>query len=404
MEAPIGTWQEPPDAQGIVNRELLFYGGYPVGYHNVESEHKALAFQAAGMDVVYTTGVGLRDPRLSSLGKAGRLLSAKLARSGGQEAPASGALHEVPLVVSPPRAVRPMPALNARWLERQLRRSLRQPEEAVFWIRYPSPELVVALERLSPLVTVYECLDAMHESPGTVGRWRERFDTAERALAARADVVVVPQDGLAARFRAWGANVRVLPHGVDLFPSTHAPRPGREADAVLGFVGTLDYRLDLEILRTIALARPDWTLRLHGPLSEGFDRERLQDLDNVSVEGPVPYEELGATLSSFDAGILPYFDDPFYRGMSPVKNLELLAVGTPIVARPSPALEPFADFVRFASSPEAFVNELDAALATDSLEQVQARRRRAGEQTWTQHHATLVELVNRLAAANGAPP
>ncbi len=353
------------------------------------------------MRVVYTTGVGLRDPRLSSLSKGAGLVGAKLRGRGERpEARSARTLHEIPLLVSPPRARRPMPEVNARWLERQLRRHVSRPEEAIFWIRYPSPELAMALDRLSPLVTVYECLDAMHESPGTVGRWRERFDVAEHALVVRSDVVIVPQAGLAGRFQSWGADVRVVPHGVDLFSSSHVPRTGREEDAVVGFVGTLDYRLDIDMLERIARARPRWTLRLHGPRAEGFDPKSLHDLDNVKIGPVVPYADLGTTLSSFDAGMLPYCDDAFYRGMSPVKNLEFLAAGLPVVARPSPALEPFADLVRFASSPETFVTQLEVAIATDSKEQAQVRRRRAGQQTWPQHHATLVDLVQGLLERN----
>lgn len=383
-----------------MRRELLLYSGYPLGYHNVECERKALAFQAAGMRVVYTTGVGLRDPRPSSLRKAAGILAAKVSsESRSKQQSDANVLHETSLVVSPPRAVHPMPIINARWLERQLRQHLHPPEEAIFWIRYPTPELVTALPRLSPLFTVYECLDAMHESPGMVGHWQERFIASEKLLATRADLVIVPQEGLAERFRSLGANVRVVPHGVDLFPTIHAPRIGREDDAVVGFVGTLDFRLDLEILREIALSRPSWTLRLHGPISEGFEPNQLRELRNVVIGPRVPYHELGATLSSFDAGILPYIDHPFYRGMSPVKNLEFLAVGLPVVARPSPALEPFGELVRFATSPKMFVRELDAALANDSPDKVRVRRRRVENQTWEEHHTTLVSLIRDLASA-----
>lgn len=380
------------------SREMLFYGGYPLGFHNVESERKALAFQAAGMRVAYTAGVGLRDPRPSNVAKAGRVLKAKLGGSR-RRAPATRAipLTEFPLVVLPPRAAPPMEAMNVRWMERQIRRQLPEPHRAVFWVRYPSPELVAALPLLAPLVVIYECLDAMHESPGTVGRWRRRFEIAERALASRADMVIVPHEGLAERFRGWGADVRVIPHGVDPIRVPRVPRARRNVDATIGFVGTLDFRLDLDIIREIALQRPHWTVRLHGPISEGFDVAALQDLPNIVIGPAVPYEELGAMLCTFDAGVLPYRDDAFYRGMSPVKNLELMAAGVPAVARPSPAVAPHVPLVRVAETPRSFVDQLDAALVEDSLELVATRRRRVEDQTWIAHHAALVELVRSLA-------
>lgn len=385
-------------------REMLFYGGYPLGFHNVESERKALAFQAAGMQVEYTAGVGLRDPRVSSLSQVGGLLQAKLGHSGRQAiVDDSSSLSEFPLVVLPPRAAPLLEAMNVRWIARQIRRQLLEPHAAVFWVRYPSPEFVAAIPSLAPLVVIYECLDAMHETPGTVGRWGDRFETAERALATRADVVIVPQEGLAERFRAWGAEVVVIPHGVDPIHVPRVPRVDRDGAATIGYVGTLDYRLDLDIVREIAVRRPHWRVRLHGPISEGFDIAALRDFPNVTIGAPVPYEELGAMLCTFDAGILPYHDDAFYRGMSPVKNLELMAAGVPTVARPSPAVEPYVPLVRVAETPRSFVDELDAALADDSPELVGMRRRRVENQTWAAHHATLVELVTGLALRRSSP-
>jgi glycosyltransferase involved in cell wall biosynthesis len=177
------------------------------------------------------------------------------------------------------------------------------------------------------------------------------------------------------------------------------PRP-REGTVVVGFVGTLDRRIDMEIIRAVATAEPSWLIRLIGPVAEGFDQRLLADLRNVRIEPQIPYERLGEVLADFDLGLMPYFDHPMYRGMSPIKNLELLAAGVPAVARPAPALEPYRDIVRMADSPAEFVAQLREALASDTSQEASRRRTRAEEQTWDRVHAELIALVSELQARN----
>jgi glycosyltransferase involved in cell wall biosynthesis len=388
-------------------RDLLFYGGFPLGYHNPVGERKALAFQTAGYRVHYTQGVGIRDPQFSRLTKVVAFARARAGRSRAPMSAYGGAgLMLRPLLVLPPRRVRVVRRFNDAWLERQMRRFLPDPAATVVWVRFPSPEFVDLLPRLNARIVVYECADAMHLTPGTEqGPWKAIFDRAERDLVARADAVVVHTPTLAERFEGWGASVRLVPHGVDLFPMSERPRRRGAGPVVAGFVGTLDRRVDSEIIRAIAKAEPTWRIRLIGPVGVGFDRVSLRDLQNVSIEPAVPYQQLGEVLASFDLGLMPYFDHPMYRGMSPVKNLELLAAGVPAVARPTPALEPYRDVVRMATSPDEFVAQLREALANDSPVQAQRRRARAEGWTWDKVHAALIALLQELedrAASTGA--
>jgi glycosyltransferase involved in cell wall biosynthesis len=267
-------------------------------------------------------------------------------------------------------------------------------EDAVAWVRWPTPELVDFLVRRPPAAVVYECVDAYHHTPGITGRWAAVHEQAERALVARAGAVVVPGEVLAERFRSWGAEVRVLPHGVELFPQrasrTRSDRP------VIGFVGTLDYRIDVEVVRHIARSRPDWRLRFIGPVQEGFSPIAFADLANVTVEPPVPNGRLGEVLAGFSAGLMPYRSSPVYRAMTPVKTLELLAAGLPAVARPSPALEPYGDQLYLATTPEAFVTQLERALVEDSPERARRRRDTADANTWEHRLVEVRAIVAEL--------
>ena len=372
---------------------MLFYSAWPLGFHNPEGERKARAFAESGYAVTYVAGLGIRNPRLRSIGKLRDRATRKLARGtryvGGQ----SG-IRTAAIAVLPPRQLGVLRRVNVAWVERQLRNAMPDLSEGVAWVRWPTPEVVEALVRLRPGVLVYECVDAYDHTPGITGTWAARFHRAEAALASAADEVVVPGAALAQRFRALGASVHVVPHGVEAFAWQLPCRRDDEA-ATAGFVGTLDYRLDLDVIREVARQRPGLRLRLIGPVQEGFDPRALADLTNVTVEPPIAHERLGETLASFDVGIMPYADHPVFEYMTPVKTLELMAAGKPAVTRASRALLPYEDLLYFADTPAEFVEQLDRAVAENTPERARERRAMAERNSWEARLGELRTIIQQ---------
>jgi glycosyltransferase involved in cell wall biosynthesis len=382
-------------------RPLLFYSAWPLDYHNLEAARKARGFAAGGYDTVYVAGIGIRNPRPATLAKAVDRVARKVRRVPDALGDGDGGLRTASLVVVPPRQVGLVRQLNAAWVRRQLVSAVGGPGSVV-WARWPTPELIDALDALDPAAVIYECVDAYHHTPGIVGPWAPRFAAAEAALVERADVVVVPGDHLAERFGARGTDVRVITHGVDLEVFPYAPpRPRTGPEAVVGFVGTLDYKIDIAFLRHAAERHPEWRIRLIGPIQEGFDPGALADLGNVSVEPAIPYAEVGGAIASFDASMMPYFDAPTYRSSVPLKNFEIMAVGRPAAGRPTRALEAYRDLVYLADTPEAFVAGLERALAEDSATRARARRSVAEHNTWAAKIDEMLILLESLQAGPG---
>ena len=377
---------------------MLFYSAWPLDYHNQEAARKAQGLADGGYDVVYIAGVGTRNPGLSNIPKLVDRVSRKLRSPVARTGPVAG-LRCASVLVLPPRQLDVVGRWNTSWLGRQLERAIPEWNEAVAWVRWPTPELVQFLQRRPPAAVIYDCVDPHHRSPGLTGRWAGPHEQAERALVAQAGAVLVPGEVLAERFRAWGAaNVRVLPHGVDLFPWSPRHPSSR---VVVGFVGTLDYRIDIRPVRRIAEAHPGWSVRLVGPVQEGFTPKSFTDLPNVSVEPPVSYKDLGATLRQFDVGLMPYVESRHYY---PVKNLELMAAGRAAVAAPSPALQPYANLLYFARSPEEFVRQTERALEEDSPELAARRRTVAEANTWDMRIEEIRELVDQVLSRAGTRP
>jgi glycosyltransferase involved in cell wall biosynthesis len=404
----------------IMGRPILFYSAWPLGYHNLEAERKAQTLAQAGYSVTYVAGVGIRNPSVSNLPKLfDRTTRALLARWPGADRKTHGSppprsdpsddsedlgsptarnsqtLREGAVAVAPPRQYEAMRRLNSAWLTRQLRRQVSPWDEALAWIRWPTPELVDALPRLRPARVLYEAVDAYEATPGIVGPWVAILARYERRLVELADVVVVPGERLAERYRSWGATVRVIPHGVDL-GHWSGRSPTASEPVVVGFVGTLDSRLDIDVLRAIAGAHPEWRVRLIGPMQDGFSAGALADLANVTIEPPVAADTVPLVLGGFDLGVMPYLDHPNTTHMTPVKNLEYMAAGVPAVARRVPALEPYGELLYFASSPDEFVREAERALAEQSAERIAARRALAEGHGWPRRLDEVTALADEL--------
>src|SRR5512132_3603441 len=97
-------------------------------------------------------------------------------------------------------------------------------------------------------------------------------------------------------------------------------------------------RIDLAMLD--AVASSGVSLLLVGPRQATFEiakLDRLLSLPNVQWVGPKEFQELPSYLRVIDVGLTPYTQSDFNRASFPLKTLEYLAAGRPVVASDLPA-------------------------------------------------------------------
>jgi glycosyltransferase involved in cell wall biosynthesis len=129
-------------------------------------------------------------------------------------------------------------------------------------------------------------------------------------------------------------------------------RPPRSRKFTLLYHGTVGSRHGLDIaVHAVALAREDvedLELRIIGD-GDYFERvRRLVDelgvQDNVVLEQQFfPIEQLLPVIEQAGVGIVPILDDPFTRFMLPVKLLEYVAVGVPVIASQTDTIRAYFD-------------------------------------------------------------
>jgi hypothetical protein len=251
-------------------------------------------------------------------------------------------------------------------LHRQLVARYPRWREAVAHVRTPDPDLVDLLRRHRPALVVYEVGLDETRRPG------DRLDQAERVLLGVAGLVVTGDEEVADRLRGRGVDPVMVPPMVTLGTwreaRTHRPDP------LVGFVGPLDERFDTEVLRTVALARPDWRIQLTGPMADRFPASLVAGIPNVSVIPALEPSAVAERNAELDVGVIavaPGRTDPAVTR----EVLELLGAGTPVVANRMPSIVEIRPLLRLASTGEEFLDAIEHVVAEDHRHRAEARRR-----------------------------
>jgi len=270
----------------------------------------------------------------------------------------------------------------------------------VAWLTTPMALPLVGT--LAPRAVVYDCMDDLATRPGAP----RALPAREAALMEVADVVIAAGPSLYQSRRALHSNVHCVPNAVD---ATHfAPPAARASGSIeavsaralhaaipgprLGWFGTIDERIDLDLLASMADARPDWHLVMAGAVS-GIDPASLPRRPNIHWTGPQTAAILPHLLAHWDACLLPLKCDEAARGASPHQVLEYLAGQKPVVSTPVHDVAAlYGHIVRLAGDTSAFVEACRSALC----ERGPLRRQRRIDALIAVHSCTWDRAVERI--------
>lgn len=232
------------------------------------------------------------------------------------------------------------------------------------------------------------------------------LDRYERKVAAAATHVVAANPIVADNWRNRGLDPLLIPFGVDAAAYARIERATWPSDVglpapVVGFVGSINERTDLRLLE--AIADRGRSLLLVGPKSPRFEPRRFDALlrrRHVRWVGLKPAQALPAYLRVMDVGIVPYRDSRFNRGSFPLKTLEYLAAGRPVVATDLPGIRSLATDLICIAQPASFADAVDRQLALPRTAGLLARRQAfAASHSWANRAADILELITGGLAA-----
>ncbi|ONG54004.1 hypothetical protein BKE38_11045 [Pseudoroseomonas deserti] len=213
-----------------------------------------------------------------------------------------------------------------------------------------------------------------------------RAAEAEQAYAAglaSADLAFANCAAVAEAFAAVSpAPIHVVPNACEFYAEAGG-RP-RELEGiegpVIGYVGNLRARIDIELLDSILAQRPGWTFVLIGSAHNTTEILRLRRHPNLLLLGPKVYEEALTYMRRFDVAIMPHLRNAVSDRMNPLKLYVYVALGIPVVSSDVANIDELRGRIAVAGDRADFLHQLDAAIARRGF--VGPSRPPAAEELW----------------------
>ena len=162
---------------------------------------------------------------------------------------------------------------------------------------------------------------------------------------------------------------------------------------IIGYTGFLTtMRLDISLIRRVAIDHPEWSIVLVGPEDDEFRGSDLHSLDNVFFLGTMDQSRLPSFVKYFDVCINPQIVNELTIGNYPRKIDEYLAMGKPVVATETKTMEAFTDYVYLASTHEDFQFGIGEALENNTAELERKRALFAQTHSWKNSVDTIYEV------------
>jgi len=284
------------------------------------------------------------------------------------------------------------------WLTVKLLLTRLKLKRPIFWTYSPASFSLIG--RLHEKLVVYHCVDELSATPRIPGSILEM----EEELLKKANLVFTTSKSLYEKKKVFNQYTYYLPNvaDVDHFMTTSGNLPLPEEivnikHPIIGFIGTIvGYKLDLELIKYIALTHPDWSVVLIGEVAAGDSKQEIDELKsmaNIFMLGAKRYEVLPRYIKVFDVCILPNKINEYTQNMFPMKFFEYLATGKPIVMSELSALKEYSEICYLAKDKEEFVRYIECSLRENDAQLSQRRIEIAKKNTWEVRIETISRLI-----------
>ncbi len=239
-------------------------------------------------------------------------------------------------------------------------------------------------ELLKPQISIYYSRDFLL----TVDYWKLHGTKMEPQLIAKSDLCVANSVYLANYCKQYNPKSCYIGQGCDIddFANFKGNVPDELAQIkkpVIGYVGALQsIRLDIELLKYIALQKPEYNIVLVGPEDNEFKASDLHGIKNIHFLGAKPADTMPAYIKGFDVCLNPQIVNQVTIGNYPRKIDEYLAMGKPVVATLTEGMSVFKDHTYLCDSHDDYLVNIEKALHDNSAEVQNDRLTFAAAHTW----------------------
>ena len=287
---------------------------------------------------------------------------------------------------------------NGWLLRRSATKALKQlgmTDKLINFVAFNQAMGVTTGRRFNEHVLIYHCYD---EIRGATIWIRKHGINLEKRLLKMVDGVIVTSQGLYDSKRGQCKTCFMVKNAANFNLFSQGFNPSISPEKVVGYVGTIDERLDYDLLQYLLTQLPDVKFMFVGRINTQSGSTVLHNYANALFAGAKKPDELPACLQTFSAGIIPFIKDDFTRGIYPMKINEYLAAGLPVISTDFSDLSDFDGVIQTTGDKETFLRALRADLATDTPEKRKSRQATALQNTWAVRAEELSDAIELIEA------
>lgn len=267
-------------------------------------------------------------------------------------------------------------------------------KKVIFWLYHP---LLLDHIPKEKGILVFDAVDDLREH-SSFSSCREEILNHYRRIKEEAHLILTVSKGLEEYFSREKGWVYCIKNGVpeDFFVKKYKPLEELKGldPPIIGYVGVMEGRFDVELIKMVAHSIVEGTVLLAGPIWEGM--EELKNEERITFLGFRPYKQVPSIIQSFQVALIPHLVNPLTESMDPIKLYEYLAVGCSVVSTRVAGVEEFEDVIEIADSREEFVIAVKRVLKEPGLSSV--RREAAKGHTWKKRILEIQRLLMRRVA------
>ncbi|WP_082465997.1 glycosyltransferase family 4 protein [Sphingomonas sp. Leaf38] len=250
-------------------------------------------------------------------------------------------------------------------------------QSPVLWVCPVVFDFAMFKSVVQPGYIIADLIDDQRRFPGRETH-RLRVAQAYDEVLSEANLAIANCESLRHGFATSRNDIKVIPNGAETFDLkefravpediSHLPRP------ILGYVGNLRDRVDLDLIGKVADAFPDGSVVLIGSAHDRPDVIELGRRPNVHVLGVKPYSEVADYIRTFNVALVPHLRNELSDSMNPLKLYVYFALNVPIVTTDVANIGDISPHAIIASDHQSFIRAISRILGGSEVLPSQLQR------------------------------
>ena len=247
---------------------------------------------------------------------------------------------------------------------------------------------------------IYDCMDELSLFRGAAPELIHQ----EKFLLSEADIVFTGGKSLYESKSKVHHNVYCFPSSVErehfekALDDVEIPKDiAQIAGPIVGYFGVIDERIDMELLHSTALLRPEVSFVMIGPLAK-IGEEDLPRENNIHYQGMKSYKILPNYLKAFDIAMMPFALNDATKFISPTKTLEYMAAGIPVISTAiKDVVRDYSHCIPIVRNSEEFSEEIARILRAGNAGKNAAFEQILRKTSWNNTAASMDKLLKTFA-------